>query len=146
MRLTFLVPVIFGLLLAVVHYNYPNAFSFLKFAFNSVGRDIKNTSNDKRELRCLDFVKTRAKRGDAVSVLNEIDKFGWTEDFLMNVGDAKGEILSTALKQKGPTHVLEVGAYIGYSATLISSNLLPEAHLTSVEFSNINAAIAREIV
>lgn len=121
---------------------FPGYVSALKFAITGVLLGY----SDGREQACLDYVKAYAKQGNPSEVLNAIDKFGWNEQFLMNVGDAKGEILTKALLDKSPVNALEIGAYVGYSAVRTASGLAEGAHLTSVEFSSYNAGIARQMV
>jgi catechol O-methyltransferase len=91
-------------------------------------------------------VKQHAIKGNADSVISAIDKFGWTDSWLMNIGDAKGFYLSNAVTKKQPKYALEVGAFVGYSAVLIGSKLSQDGKLISVEFSEPNAKIARQMV
>ena len=124
-----------------INYTFPGYVSLLKFAPSAL-----LGFSDGREQDCLNFVKTNAQQGNATDVLRVIDIYGWNHQFLMNVGDDKGEILSAEVRRKNPKHALEIGAYVGYSATRISSDLLEGSHLTSVEFSSFNANIARQVV
>jgi len=74
-----------------------------------------------------------------------IDKFGYEEKFMINVGDEKGELLDAALRRAAPRLILELGAYCGYSA-LRMARVMPEgARIVSVEFLPANAEIARAI-
>ena len=139
-----LLTLLIGISIGLVQYQYPNIFSFLSFIFNSILKG--HGQQDGREERCLEYVRKHAMRNDAIDVIQKIDTFGWNEDFLMNIGDAKGDVLSEALKKKNPTNALEIGAYVGYSATRIGSGLESHAHLTSIEVSPFNAAIARQMV
>jgi len=50
-----------------------------------------------------------ARRGDIQSIINTIDKFGWTKHRLMNIGDRKGKILDQAIQSRKPNSVLELG-------------------------------------
>lgn len=86
---------------------------------------LKNNLNNNltREINCLNYIKKYSIKYNSTSVLNIIDKFGWEETFLMNIGDIKGEILIHELNKKKPKNILEVGTYIGYSAIRISSQL-----------------------
>lgn len=109
---------------------------------------LKKNSNQNilREINCLKFIIENAEKNNPISVLNTIDKFGWEESFLMNVGDIKGQILTDELKKKSPKIILEVGAYIGYSAVRISSQLSNESKLISVELSPTNINYAKQTV
>lgn len=146
MQLRLIIPALAVIAGLALNQFYPTLVSFLAFAAGTVMKSIGLSYNDGREHRCLEYVKLNAVQGNASDVLFQIDKFGWNEAFLMNVGDAKGEILSKALMEKSPAHVLEIGAYVGYSATRIASGLGERGHVTSVEFSKRNAAIARQMV
>jgi catechol O-methyltransferase len=102
--------------------------------------------NDGREARVLQYVKDHAHQGNPVEVMKAIDTFGWNEEWLMNVGDDKGEILTEAVKSKQPKNALELGAYCGYSAVRIGSMLPNTSHLTSIEINPNNAAVAKAMV
>ena len=52
------------------------------------------------------------------AVLEAMDSFGRTQQFLMNVGDEKAPILRAAFEQSRKGLVVEIGAYCGYSAVL----------------------------
>lgn len=146
MHLKIAIPITIVLAAVGVSFCYPNVISLVRFAVGGILKGKMNTSADGREMRCLEYVKKHAIQGNATDVLLKIDTFGWSEDFLMNVGDAKGAILTAEVKKKSPRYALEVGAYVGYSATRIASDLVPGGRLTSVEFSAENAAIARAMV
>ena len=45
-----------------------------------------------KEQKLLEYVKQYAIQNDISSIINTIDKYGWNEKWLMNVGDIKGEI------------------------------------------------------
>lgn len=101
---------------------------------------------DGREEKVADFVLTHAKKGDVDDVIARIDEFAYEHSFLINVGDEKGAILDEALERAQPKRVLELGAYVGYSALRIARQLPADAHVYSVEFNAANADIARRIV
>ena len=100
---------------------------------------------DGREARLADYVLAKARRGDAADVIRIIDEYAYDQSFLMNVGDEKGLILDAAIARAKPGCVLELGTYCGYSA-LRMAVAAPSAHITSVEFSESNAEIARRIL
>jgi catechol O-methyltransferase len=125
----------------VIAIQFPGYVSLVKFAISgALG------FSDGREILCLEFVRTNATQGNASDVMRAIDTFGWNHQFLMNVGDDKGKILTEALLSKSPRNALEIGAYVGYSAVRTASALPADSHLTSVEFSSFNAGIARQMV
>ncbi len=99
---------------------------------------------DGREERLALYVVAKAKRGDLADAIRVIDEYFYTESFLINVGDEKGEILEHAIRRARAKRVLELGTYCGYSA-LRMALAAPDAHITSIEFNPDNAAIARRI-
>lgn len=58
----------------------------------------------------LPYVKMHAAKNNAVQVLAALDKFGWTQHWLMFIGPDKGKHLDVAVGQLG-THarILELG-------------------------------------
>ncbi len=60
-------------------------------------------------LSLLNYVLQKSRRGDIQDVINTIDKFGWTKQWLMNIGDRKGKILDDAIRTRKPKTVLELG-------------------------------------
>lgn len=92
------------------------------------------------------LVLTQATFHDPQSVVNVIDAFGYT-NWMMNVGDRKGELLSAEIQKLPPgACVLELGAYIGYSAVRIGKDLKAGAHLLSLEKDERRAKLARQTV
>ena len=59
----------------------------------------------------LNYVLKYSRAGDMNSVINAIDKYGWTQQALMNIGDTKGKILDGALQSRRPKTVLELGKF-----------------------------------
>lgn len=57
----------------------------------------------------LDFVRQRTRPGDIRGVINAIDEYAWTYQWLMNIGDRKGEILDHAIVSRRPRTILELG-------------------------------------
>ncbi len=56
------------------------------------------------------FVREHAVKGDSASVLEAMDKFGWTQCWMMFIGDRKGAHLDAAVSALGPdARVLELG-------------------------------------
>jgi len=101
---------------------------------------------DGREESAARHVLARATRGDLDAAIAAIDEFAYRHKYLINVGDEKAAILEQALERVRPRRVLELGAYVGYSALRIARMLPDDGRLYSVEFSAANAAIARRIV
>jgi len=101
---------------------------------------------DGRENECLDYVRRNAKLGDATSVVEAIDKFCYTNKWMMNVGDVKGKILEEVLDRHQPRVVLELGTYVGYSSLKMIQRLPKESRIYSLEISPKIAEIARAMI
>jgi catechol O-methyltransferase len=91
-------------------------------------------------------VVANAPAGDIDAAIAAIDKFAYREKFLINVGDEKGAILDAAIERVKPQRVLELGAYVGYSALRMARRLPAGGRVFSVEFNPSNAAIARRVI
>ncbi|KAI0241560.1 hypothetical protein L0F63_005424 [Massospora cicadina] len=89
--------------------------------------------------RLVKYVLAKANRGDAASVLNTMDDFCYTQEWCMNVGDVKGQIVADAIVNHKPKIIIEIGGYCGYSsikfATLIKDD--PKAHYYTIEYDAI---------
>jgi len=99
-----------------------------------------------KEEQVLRYLYSYAKEGDPQDVLDKMDKFGWEQEWMMNVGDVKGKVLRQEVIKRQPKVAVELGGYCGYSAVLIGSLLPPGGHLYSVEFDPLHAAIATKII
>jgi catechol O-methyltransferase len=101
---------------------------------------------DGREEALAAHVIATAPAGDLDAAIDAIDRFGYEQSYLINVGDEKGAILDRAIATASPKLLLELGAYVGYSA-LRTARAMPEgARLVSIEFSAANAAIAQRVI
>ena len=68
------------------------------------------------------YVFRKARQGDIQNVVDVIDHYGWTKQWMMNVGDRKGRILDQALQNRRPKTVLELGkTNMNFDFRLISS-------------------------
>jgi len=80
--------------------------------------------NDGREIGLLHFVYSHPKleslRNSPQNVLAAIDEYGRTKKYLMNVGEDKGKIVSDIIAEVKPAVMVELGAYVGYSAILFA--------------------------
>ena len=54
------------------------------------------------EQRLLDHVKQTATKGDPKSVLDAIDVWCWKQQWMMHIGNRKGQILDQAVKDANP--------------------------------------------
>ncbi|KAJ5766032.1 catechol O-methyltransferase 1 [Penicillium nucicola] len=84
--------------------------------------------NDGREERLLQFIRAHPgyneMQGNATRILDAIDEYGRTTDFLMNVGSEKGKVVAQELIPKlQPDLMVELGGYVGYSALLFGAAL-----------------------
>jgi catechol O-methyltransferase len=57
----------------------------------------------------LNYVLHKSRPGDIQNVIDTIDRYGWTKQWLMNIGDRKGKILDDAVRTRRPKTVLELG-------------------------------------
>ena len=94
-------------------------------------------SNLKME-EVLSFILKNAEYGNPQSVLDTIDDFAMNgaldkKRFLMNVGPEKGLILKELINKHEPKRVLELGAFIGYSAVLIAMTIKTDGSLVSID-------------
>lgn len=76
-------------------------------------------------------------------VLSEIeaqaDERGWPI-----IGPDKGKLLVQVVREYKPKRILELGALVGYSSTLMAANLEADASIVSIEIDPRNAQMARE--
>jgi len=78
-------------------------------------RSTELTTQDEREkmfnsrAAFKDYVLANGRRGDIKNIIDTVDKYGWTKQWLMNVGDRKGAILDQAIQIRKPKTVLELG-------------------------------------
>ncbi|KAJ5163157.1 O-methyltransferase family 3 [Penicillium coprophilum] len=113
----------------------------------------QEANNDGREERLLEFIQSHPKykemQGKPEIILAAIDEFGHKEDFLMNVGWEKGNIVAEKLiPELQPDFMIELGGYVGYSALLFGSALKRARgrKYLSLEASPKYAAIAAALV
>jgi predicted O-methyltransferase YrrM len=60
------------------------------------------------------------------------------------VGPKKGALLVEVVRQHKPRRILELGALVGYSSTLMAANLEPGGKVVSIEIDPANAELTRE--
>lgn len=123
---------------------------FLRWSFWRMALNMKHLLTewqvgDGREARLADYVVARARKGDPADAIRVIDEYCYTQSFMINVGDEKGQILDQAVMRARPGRVLELGTYCGYSA-LRMAVAAPVARIVSIEFNQANAEIARRIL
>ena len=96
-----------------------------------------------RENEMLAYVEEHATKGDAKSVVDAIDAFCWDHRFMMHAGDKKGEIIDGVVADASV--VVELGMYVGYSATRMAAAAPPTTPIVSVEPHEGRAAIAQKV-
>ncbi|KAG5198999.1 hypothetical protein R6Z07F_015418 [Ovis aries] len=99
-----------------------------------------------KEQRILQHVLQHAEAGDPQSVVAAIDSYSSEKEWAMHVGEKKGEIVDTVLREQRPSVLLELGAYCGYSAVRMARLLLPGARLLTIELNPDYAAITQRMV
>src|SRR5690349_12580367 len=121
----------------------------LRWSFWRMAAGMKNFNKtgqigDGREAAAVRYVLAHARGGDIDDVIASIDRFAYTESFLVNIGDHKGLLLDDAVRRADPRLALELGTYCGYGALRIAA-AAPKASVFSVELSEANAENARAI-
>ena len=130
--------------------------------------DVKNSFAEVREKMFASRVELRnhvvenAERGNLQNIIDTIDKYGWTKQWMMNIGDRKGKILDQAIQTRKPKSVLELGqisfivhhqnrfcaclgTFLGYSSLRIVAQLPNDAVFITIEGDAQSAEIARSI-
>jgi catechol O-methyltransferase len=91
-------------------------------------------------------------RGSPSKILEVIDEFAGNEDFLINIGEHKGKIVTEIIASEKPGIFVELGGYIGYSAILFADEMRKYASADvklqywSLEFSPLFASIAMNLI
>jgi catechol O-methyltransferase len=124
---------------------------FLRWSFIRMALGIKRLTTewqvgDGREEALGAYVLATAPAGDLDAAISAIDRFGYEQSFLINVGDEKGGILDRAIATAQPALLLELGTYVGYSALRTVRAMPAGAHLVSIEFNPANAVIAQRVI
>ena len=101
---------------------------------------------DGREQAAASYVVANAPAGNVDAAIAALDRFAYRHKFLINVGDEKGAILDAAVERVAPRRVLELGAYVGYSALRMARRLPAGGQVFSVELNPSNATIARQVI
>lgn len=100
-----------------------------------------------KPLEVRDFVLANGQKGNPDEILERMDQYAEEHFFLMNIGPAKGPLLTGQIEKLSTgSRVLEFGTYCGYSAILIARNLPSGADLICVEVDPESVAGAREII
>ena len=114
-------------------------------------------SHDGREDALLAFILAHPDidniKGNPSKLLQVIDEFSYTHDFLISIGGHKAKILSDLLAKEKPSAVVELGGYLGYSAILFADVMRKNPgsegkkfQVWSLEMSAEFAAIAEKLI
>ncbi len=76
-------------------------------------------------------------------VLSEIEAQADDRDWPI-IGPEKGTLLVQLVRDHKPKRILELGALVGYSSTLMAANLEAGGKIVSIEIDHVNAEMARE--
>jgi catechol O-methyltransferase len=86
------------------------------------------------EEQMLRAVACSDSAGDPAATLAAVDRFCYERHWMMHVGDVKGKFLREAVRSAPrPLRAVELGAYCGYSAVLIGSELGADGSLLSLD-------------
>lgn len=87
-------------------------------------------------------------KGSPEAVLAAIDEFGCSQDFLMNVGQDKGNIVRKIISEEKPKTFLEIGGYVGFSAILFGNEFRKAGghKYLSLELNPSFASVARQLI
>ncbi|CAM2010387.1 O-methyltransferase [Acanthopleuribacter pedis] len=79
-------------------------------------------------------------------LLQELSKATYAKTDLpqMQSGPLAGQFLKTMARVSGASRILEVGTFTGFSALMMAMGMAEGGHITTLEYSEDNAAIARE--
>lgn len=108
--------------------------------------------NDGREPALVAFIESHPDfdqmKGSPERILAAIDQYGREKDFLMNVGQHKGDVVTKEIAQHKPNTMVELGGYVGYSAILFGDALKKAGgkKYISLEISPIFASVAATLV
>jgi len=105
------------------------------------------TKIEKEPLRVSDYVAANVEAGDAAGVLAAMDHYAREIAFLINIGPDKGELVREVF-DRAPANpsVLELGAFVGYSAILFAMKVVDGGRVVSLEIGEEHAEATRRNV
>ncbi|OJD19157.1 hypothetical protein AJ78_00857 [Emergomyces pasteurianus Ep9510] len=78
--------------------------------------------DDRREIELLRYIYSLPNledlRDSPSKIIDAIDQYGRQKNYLMNIGWAKGPIVTNTIAEVKPGVMVELGGYVGYSAIL----------------------------
>lgn len=125
-----------SLYLSLVDYNHTDRLKF----------------DDGREVALLHFIYNHPQlehmRNNPQRVLDAIDEYGRTKKYLMNIGEYKSKTVVDLIKEVKPEIMVELGAYVGYSAVAFGAAMKEAGgkKYYSIEFSPEFAAVTASLV
>ncbi len=102
---------------------------------------------EKEPLRVSDYVAANVPSGDAAGVLAAMDRYAREIAFLINIGPDKGDLVREVFGRvpENP-RVLELGAFVGYSAILFAMRVGEGGRVVSLEIGEEHAEASRRNV
>ncbi len=102
---------------------------------------------EREPLRVSDYVAANVTEGDAAGVLAAMDHYAREIAFLINIGPDKGDLVREVFDRapEGP-RVLELGAFVGYSAILFGMKVGDSGRVVSLEIGEQHAEASRRNV
>ncbi|CAF1086539.1 unnamed protein product [Adineta steineri] len=96
-------------------------------------------------LTYVNYVLENSQPGNIQSVIDAVDKYGWTKQWLMSIGDRKGVIIDKAIQSRKPKTILELGTFLGYSSLRMAAQIPNDTLIFSIEIDPELAKIAHAI-
>ncbi|KAF2758429.1 S-adenosyl-L-methionine-dependent methyltransferase [Pseudovirgaria hyperparasitica] len=111
-------------------------------------------SNDGREEALLAYLESRAQteplQNNPALILQAMDDFAASSEFLINIGSDKTRVLDNILAQHKPKILIEAGGYVAYSAIFFADRIRTyhgaKAHVWSLEYEPKFAVIMEKII
>ena len=95
---------------------------------------------EKEPLRVSDYVAANVAEGDAAGALAAMDHYAREIAFLINIGPDKGDLVREVFDRVPEgARVLELGAFVGYSAILFGTKVGESGRVVSLEIGEEHA-------
>ncbi|KAJ5894790.1 hypothetical protein N7495_006481 [Penicillium taxi] len=106
---------------------------------------------DGRETDLLHWIYQRSDikqlHGNPTAILKAIDEYNTSQNLLINVGAAKGAVITDLVTSRKPSLMIELGAYVGYSGILFGNALKSHGgKLISIEMNPELAAVSNQLL
>ena len=102
---------------------------------------------EREPLRVSDYVAAHVERGDAAGALAAMDHYAREIAFLINIGPDKGDLVREVFDRAPEApRVLELGAFVGYSAILFGLAVGSAGRVVSLEIGEEHAEASRRNV